>query len=88
MTTHKLSHGFSRFQHRNRRGKCSTSTDRRHQEKQEARGLQEPMTIKTPAQRQSEYYLRKIEAGFKQVGVWVKADKVKAVKDFVKSLKP
>ena len=45
------------------------------------------MTAKTPAQRQAALYLRRVKAGWKQVTVWVKADKVKALKDFARSLK-
>ena len=45
------------------------------------------MTARTPAQRQAAHYLRKIKAGFKFVSVWVKADKVKALKEFARSLK-
>ena len=40
------------------------------------------MTPKTPAQHQAEYYRRKLAAGFKQIVLWVRADKVQALKDF------
>ena len=44
------------------------------------------MTTKTPAQRQAEYYRRRLANGFRQIVVWIKADKVKVVREFIKSL--
>ena len=44
------------------------------------------MTAKTPAQRQADHYLRKVKAGFKQVSVWVPANKVKALQEWAKKL--
>ena len=45
------------------------------------------MTAKTPAQRQAEYYARRIKAGLKQVSVWVPATAIKALREFAKSLR-
>lgn len=45
------------------------------------------MTAKTPAQRQAAFYLRRIKSGWKQITIWVKADKVKALKEYAKGLK-
>ena len=45
------------------------------------------MTAKTPAQRQAEAYKRRIAQGFKWVSVWVKASKVKILRDFAKTLR-
>ena len=45
------------------------------------------MPPKTPKSRQAEYYRRRLANGFRQIVVWVKASQVKAVRDFIKSLK-
>lgn len=44
------------------------------------------MAAKTPAQRQAEYYRRQTARGLKCIAVWVRADKVKALREFAKSL--
>ena len=44
------------------------------------------MTAKTLAQRQAEYYRRQIARGLKYVGMWVKADMVKALREYAKAL--
>mgnify|MGYP001614724866 CR=1 FL=1 len=44
------------------------------------------MPPKSPAQRAKEYYLRQVAKGFKQVSIWIRAENVKAVREFVKKL--
>ena len=41
---------------------------------------------KTPAQRQADYYKRQIERGFKMVTVWLKADKIKELREFARKI--
>lgn len=41
---------------------------------------------KSAAERQKEYELRKVEAGFKRVPVWVPVDKIEELKAFVQTL--
>ena len=44
------------------------------------------MTAKPLAQRQAEYYKRQIAKGLKYVAVWSRADMVKALRDYARTL--
>lgn len=44
------------------------------------------MTARTPSQRQAALYARRVKAGWKQITVWVKADKITALREYAKAI--